>query len=163
MTGKLALSLALFASIASPAIAATAAAPDFGPNVLVFNPSTPPATMQAQIDKVYATQRRNNIRFHDRFTVALGRLGEISNVINNTGGPAPRSPPRHPQGHKLPLEKRKSPLTVSSCSHTPAQPHHAPPQHDHCIKTKSPARSPPASATQQSRRPASTADSRPYR
>ncbi len=56
---KLALSLALFASIASPAFAATAAAPDFGPNVLVFNPSTPPATIQAQIDKVYATQRRN--------------------------------------------------------------------------------------------------------
>jgi hypothetical protein len=52
-----------------------------------LNPSTPPATIQAQIDKVYATQRRNNVHFHDRFTVALGRLGEISNVINNTGGP----------------------------------------------------------------------------
>jgi hypothetical protein len=56
---KLALSLALFASLASPAIAATAVTPDFGPNVLVFNPSTPAATIQAQIDKVYATQRRN--------------------------------------------------------------------------------------------------------
>jgi hypothetical protein len=59
MTTKLPLSLALFASIASPAIAATAATPDFGPNVLVFNPSLPPAAIQAQIDKVYATQRRN--------------------------------------------------------------------------------------------------------
>jgi len=59
MTTKLTLSLLLFASIASPAIAATAATPDFGPNVLVFNSSMPPATIQAQIDKVYATQRRN--------------------------------------------------------------------------------------------------------
>jgi len=59
MTTKLTLSFALFASIASPALAATAAAPDFGSNVLVFNPSMPPPTIQAQIDKVYATQRRN--------------------------------------------------------------------------------------------------------
>jgi hypothetical protein len=59
MTTKLTLSLALFASIASPAVAATVAPPDFGPNVLIFNPSIPSATIQSQIDKVYATQRRN--------------------------------------------------------------------------------------------------------
>src|SRR5258705_11894641 len=59
MTTKLLLSLALFASVASPAVAATAVTPDFGPNVLIFKPSMPPATIQAQIDKVYATQRRN--------------------------------------------------------------------------------------------------------
>jgi hypothetical protein len=59
MTTKLALSLALFVSVASPAIAATAATPDFGPNVLIFNPAMPTATIQAQIDKIYATQRRN--------------------------------------------------------------------------------------------------------
>ena len=59
MTTKLTLSFALFASIAGPALAATAAAPDFGSNVLVFNPSMPPPTIQAHIDKVYATQRRN--------------------------------------------------------------------------------------------------------
>jgi hypothetical protein len=59
MMTKPTLSLALFASIASPAIAATAAAPDFGPNVLLFNPSIASATIQAQIDKVYATQRHN--------------------------------------------------------------------------------------------------------
>jgi len=59
MTTKLALSLALFASVASPAIAATASIPDFGPNVLIFNPAMPTATVQAQIDRVYATQRRN--------------------------------------------------------------------------------------------------------
>jgi hypothetical protein len=59
MTTKLTLSLALFAAIASPAVASTAATPDFGPNVLVFNSSMPSETIQAQIDKVYATQRHN--------------------------------------------------------------------------------------------------------
>jgi hypothetical protein len=59
VTTKLLLSLALFASVASPGIAATATTPDFGPNVLVFNQSMLPATVQTQIDKVYATQRRN--------------------------------------------------------------------------------------------------------
>jgi len=52
-------SLTLLVLTATPAIAVTAAAPDFGPNVLIFNPSMPSATIQAQIDKVYATQRRN--------------------------------------------------------------------------------------------------------
>jgi hypothetical protein len=58
MMTKLTFSLALFASIVTPAIAATVT-PDFGPNVLIFNPSMPSATIQQQIDKVYATQRRN--------------------------------------------------------------------------------------------------------
>jgi hypothetical protein len=40
----------------SPAIAQT---PDFGPNVTVFSPSTPSATMQAEIDRVYAIQQHN--------------------------------------------------------------------------------------------------------
>ena len=59
MITKLTLSFALFASLAVPAIAATAATPDFGPNVLVFNHTMSSADIQAQIDKVYATQRRN--------------------------------------------------------------------------------------------------------
>jgi hypothetical protein len=33
--------------------------PDFGPNVLVFNPSMPSADMQRQIDKVYAIEQHN--------------------------------------------------------------------------------------------------------
>jgi hypothetical protein len=33
-----------------------------------------------------------NVRFHDMITVALGHLGEISSVINNTGGPTAISP-----------------------------------------------------------------------
>jgi hypothetical protein len=59
MMTNLALSLVLIASIASPAIAATPAPPDLGSNVIIFNPSTPSATIQEQIDKIYTTQRRN--------------------------------------------------------------------------------------------------------
>ncbi len=33
-----------------------------------------------------------NVRFHDMITVALGKLGEISNVINDTGGPTAIGP-----------------------------------------------------------------------
>jgi hypothetical protein len=56
---KIALSLALLAIAIAPATAATPPTPDFGPNVLVFSPSTSAADIQAQIDKVYATQHRN--------------------------------------------------------------------------------------------------------
>ncbi len=43
----------------SPAMAASSARPNFGPNVLVFAPSMSAARVQRQIDKVYAIQRRN--------------------------------------------------------------------------------------------------------
>ena len=33
--------------------------PEFGPNVLVFNPSMPAAAIQQQIDKVYAMQQHS--------------------------------------------------------------------------------------------------------
>src|ERR1700722_2933457 len=56
---KLAFSLALLAIAIAPARAATPTTPDFGPNALVFTPTTPAADIQTQIDKVYATQRRN--------------------------------------------------------------------------------------------------------
>src|SRR5579863_8076803 len=36
-----------------------ASTPDFGPNVVVFDPSMPAAGMQAQIDKIYAVQQHN--------------------------------------------------------------------------------------------------------
>ncbi len=55
---RLGLSLTLLA-LSVPASAATTPPPDFGSNVLVFNPSMPSTTIQAQIDKIYATQRRN--------------------------------------------------------------------------------------------------------
>ncbi len=37
----------------------TAAHPDFGPNVLLFSPSTPSSDIQTQIDKVYAIQQHS--------------------------------------------------------------------------------------------------------
>jgi hypothetical protein len=52
------LFLTLLASSALPALAAKPA-PDFGPNVLIFTPSTPAATIQKQIDNVYAVQQHN--------------------------------------------------------------------------------------------------------
>src|ERR1700742_3376583 len=51
--------LVLLGFVSSPALSATLSTPDFGPNVLLFNPSIPSATIQAQIDKVYATQHHN--------------------------------------------------------------------------------------------------------
>lgn len=42
-----------------PAIAAKAAKPEFGPNVLIFDPSMPAQTIQKKIDAVYATQEHN--------------------------------------------------------------------------------------------------------
>ena len=56
---RLALSLGLLAVCAASLPSASAAQPDFGPNVLVFNPSMPAATIQKQIDQVYAVQRNS--------------------------------------------------------------------------------------------------------
>ena len=56
---KAGLMLGLIACFAVPAMAAKGAKPDFGPNVAVFDPSMPSAAIQAEIDKVYAVQRRN--------------------------------------------------------------------------------------------------------
>src|SRR6266851_2153696 len=44
---------------AVPALAAMAAKPEFGPNVLIFDPSMPSQTIQKKIDAVYATQQHN--------------------------------------------------------------------------------------------------------
>jgi hypothetical protein len=55
---RFALLLGLLACSAGPALAA-AAKPDFGPNVLIFDPSLPSAEIQQQIDKVYAVQHGN--------------------------------------------------------------------------------------------------------
>jgi hypothetical protein len=52
------LLLLLACSLSTPLAAATPK-PDFGPNVLIFNPSMPPAAIQVQIDKVYAVQQRS--------------------------------------------------------------------------------------------------------
>jgi hypothetical protein len=38
------------------------------------------------LSRAIETPRNPNARFHDMITVCLGDNGEISNVINNTGG-----------------------------------------------------------------------------
>src|SRR6266853_1373557 len=42
-----------------PALAAKGAKPEFGPNVLIFDPAMPSQVIQKQIDAVYATQEHN--------------------------------------------------------------------------------------------------------
>ena len=49
----------LLACCIGPVMAAGSPQPDFGPNVLVFNPSMAAAAMQERIDKVYAAQQNN--------------------------------------------------------------------------------------------------------
>jgi hypothetical protein len=44
---------------ALPALAGNLAKPEFGPNVLIFDPSMPSPAIQKQIDAVYATQQQN--------------------------------------------------------------------------------------------------------
>src|SRR3974377_1088563 len=56
---RFAAMLILLAGVAIPAAAASAAKPNFGPSVYVFNPSMPAAEIQAQIDKAYAVQEHS--------------------------------------------------------------------------------------------------------
>src|SRR6202522_3176601 len=56
---RLGAALGLFAYISFPAIAAPTVSPNFGPNVLIFNPSMPTAAIQKAIDGVYAIQQHN--------------------------------------------------------------------------------------------------------
>ncbi len=53
--------VALLAYASFPVLAARAASPDFGPNVLIFDPSMPAAAIQKAIDGVYAIQQHNEL------------------------------------------------------------------------------------------------------
>ena len=66
MSGRRALRLlrrvgfaAALLAAALPALAAKGAKPEFGPNVLIFDPSMPSQAIQKQIDAVYAIQQHN--------------------------------------------------------------------------------------------------------
>ena len=48
----LCLTAGVVANQATPAMAASSARPDFGPNVVVFNPSMPAPAIQKKIDQV---------------------------------------------------------------------------------------------------------------
>jgi hypothetical protein len=58
LLARLGFTTGLLAS-ALPALAAKGAKPDFGPNVLIFDPSMPSQMIQKQIDAVYAIQQHN--------------------------------------------------------------------------------------------------------
>jgi hypothetical protein len=51
--------IALFLSVTAAQAADKPKAPDLGPNVSIFSPSTPAAEIQAQIDRIYAVQQHN--------------------------------------------------------------------------------------------------------
>lgn len=53
------VAVAALCFVAASASAANKPAPDFGPNVLVFNPSMPASAMQKQINSIYAVQQHN--------------------------------------------------------------------------------------------------------
>jgi hypothetical protein len=55
----LALALIVAPAQLKPADMRSGSKPDFGANVLIFDPAMPPATIQQQIDKIYANQRRS--------------------------------------------------------------------------------------------------------
>ena len=56
---RIGLILGLVVSSTAPLMAARDGEPDFGPDVLIFNPSMPAAAIQQRINKVYAVQREN--------------------------------------------------------------------------------------------------------
>jgi hypothetical protein len=58
------------ADAATPAVAGAATEPDFGPNVFVYDPTTPAATIQAKFDALYAAQAGNQFG-NERYAVLL--------------------------------------------------------------------------------------------
>jgi hypothetical protein len=58
LLARLGITVALLAA-ALPALAVEGAKPDFGPNVLIFDPSMSAQAIQKRIDGVYATQKHN--------------------------------------------------------------------------------------------------------
>ncbi len=53
---------------------------DLGPNVVVFDPSMPSATIQSRLNQI--------VRFQNMVTVSLGGTGTIRHVVNDRGGPS---------------------------------------------------------------------------
>jgi hypothetical protein len=56
---RITLAVALLTYSAFPAMSLAASKPEFGPNVLIFNPSMPSSAIQHRIDEVYTTQQHN--------------------------------------------------------------------------------------------------------
>ena len=91
--GQLSFTLGVLA-MALPALAAKSAKPEFGPNVLIFDPSMPAQAIQKQIDAVYATQEHNefgpqrNASTVPARELLSGRSGRLLHRGDGAGGVA---------------------------------------------------------------------------
>src|SRR5450759_1568255 len=58
VSGAMRIHLLLFATVTAAQVAAQPARnpPDFGPNVTIFDPATPAATIQSKLDSIFASQ-----------------------------------------------------------------------------------------------------------
>ena len=65
--------LASLLALAPASLSAAPQAPDFGPNVFVFDPSMSSAAIQQQIDKVYAIQQHSEFGTARYATALLAR------------------------------------------------------------------------------------------
>lgn len=109
-----ALGLPALPAVAAPAADDDRAEPDFGPNVFVYDPSTPTAEIQSTLDRLFAAQEHNEMGA-DRYAVLFkpgryevnARLGyyttvaglgshpddvEIHGAVRVVGQPDPNSP-----------------------------------------------------------------------
>jgi hypothetical protein len=63
--------------------------PDFGPNVLIFDPGMPASKIQAALNQVPQQQVSNQFGSQRyAFLFSLGGVGTIEHVMNDTGGTA---------------------------------------------------------------------------
>ena len=118
-------------SVPATAAAHTGGAPDFGPNVFVYDPSTPVAQIQTKLDELFTQQEHNemgtnryavlfkpgrydvNARLGYYTTVAgLGRSPDdvdINGAVRVVGQPDPGSVAGHLRAHQL-LALRREPV-----------------------------------------------------
>src|SRR5690242_9827359 len=75
--------LAVGVVVSGPAAAATPSQPDFGPNVVIFNPSMPVAEIQARVDAIAAQQVPNQFG-PQRYALLFkpGTYGSATNPLN---------------------------------------------------------------------------------
>jgi hypothetical protein len=64
---------------------AAQAAPNFGPNVSIFYPSTPRATIQSTLDNIYALQGNSGAQFNNNRYAVFFMPGTYTNIAVNMG------------------------------------------------------------------------------
>src|SRR5439155_16600658 len=68
-----------------PTLAANGAKPEFGPNVLIFDPAMPSQAIQKQIDAVYSTQEHNEFGQQRNALLFLPRSEEHTSELQSRG------------------------------------------------------------------------------